>query len=79
MIYNIIMKWGYLMINDKRFAVLIDADNVSAKYIKAILDELSNDGIITYRRIYGDWTNPTQNSWKNVLLNHSIKIGRAHV
>ena len=66
------MKWGYLMINDKRFAVLIDADNVSAKYIKAILDELSNDGIITYRRIYGDWTNPTQNSWKNVLLNHSI-------
>ena len=24
---------------DKRFAVLIDADNISAKYIKYILDE----------------------------------------
>lgn len=60
------------MISDKRFAVLIDADNISAKYIKAILDELSNDGIITYKRIYGDWTNPSQNSWKQVLLNHSI-------
>ncbi len=60
------------MITDKRFAVLIDAENVSAKYIKPILDELSNDGIITYKRIYGDWTNPTQCSWKSVLLNHSI-------
>ena len=34
---------------DKRFAVLIDADNVSEKYIKPILDELSNDGVITYK------------------------------
>ena len=57
---------------DKRFAVLIDADNVSDKYIKVILDEISNDGIITYKRIYGDWTKPALGSWKNVLLNHSI-------
>ena len=27
---------------EDRFALLIDADNVSAKYIKPILDELSN-------------------------------------
>lgn len=57
---------------DKRFAVLIDADNVSAKYIKAILDELSNDGIITYKRIYGDWTKTEMSPWKSVLLSHSI-------
>lgn len=57
---------------DKRFAVLIDADNVSGKYIKPILDELSNEGIITYKRIYGDWTRPALSSWKQVLLNHSI-------
>ena len=57
---------------DKRFAVLIDADNVSEKYIKPILDELSNDGIITYNRIYGDWTRPALSSWKSALLNHSI-------
>ena len=30
---------------DKRFAVLIDAENVSDKYIKAIFDELSNHGL----------------------------------
>ena len=57
---------------DKRFAVLIDADNVSEKYIKPILDELSNDGIITYKHIYGDWTRPALGTWKQSLLNHSI-------
>lgn len=60
------------MANDNRFAVLIDADNVSEKYIKFILDELSNEGTITYKRIYGDWTKPALGSWKNVLLANSI-------
>ncbi len=41
---------------DRRFAVLIDADNVSPKYIKYILDEVSDQGVATYKRIYGDWT-----------------------
>lgn len=60
------------MNNDSRYAVLIDADNISDKYIKFILDEISNDGIATYKRIYGDWTRPTFASWKSVLLEHSI-------
>lgn len=60
------------MINDKRFAVLIDAENISEKYIKLILDEVSNDGIITYKRIYGDWTKPNLGSWKNTLLSFSL-------
>lgn len=60
------------MDNEKRFAVLIDADNVSEKYIKGVLDEISNDGVATYKRIYGDWTKPNLGSWKNVLLENSI-------
>ncbi len=60
------------MPKDNRFAVLIDADNVSEKYIKFILDEISNDGVATYKRIYGDWTKPALGSWKNVLLDYSI-------
>ena len=60
------------MPKDNRFAVLIDADNVSEKYIKLILDEVSNDGVATYKRIYGDWTKPALGSWKNVLLDYSI-------
>jgi uncharacterized LabA/DUF88 family protein len=60
------------MENDKKIAVLIDADNVSDKYIKYIFDEISNHGIPTYKRIYGDWTKPHLASWKTVLLNYSI-------
>lgn len=57
---------------DKRFALLIDADNVSAKYIKPILDELSKYGTITYKRIYGDWTSTLHAKWKDALLDNSI-------
>ena len=44
------------MDNELRIAILIDADNVSDKYIKIIVDEVANIGIATYKRIYGDWT-----------------------
>lgn len=60
------------MEKDKRIAVLIDADNVSDKYIKYIIDEISNHGTPTYKRIYGDWTKPQLAPWKAVLLNYSI-------
>ena len=60
------------MDNELRFAILIDADNISDKYIKIILDETANNGIATYKRIYGDWTSPQLASWKNVLLENSI-------
>ncbi|MFR7985001.1 NYN domain-containing protein [Zhenpiania hominis] len=57
---------------EKRFALLIDADNVSAKYIDPILDELSKYGNVTYKRIYGDWTSRQNSSWKEELLTSSI-------
>ncbi len=57
---------------EERFALLIDADNVSAKYIKPILDELSRYGNVTYKRIYGDWTSTYNSSWKEELLQNSI-------
>jgi hypothetical protein len=55
-----------------RIAVLIDADNVSNRYISYILDEVSNHGTPTYKRIYGDWTSTRLGSWKDELLKHSI-------
>lgn len=60
------------MIEDRRFAILIDADNVSAKYIKYILDEITDYGVATYKRIYGDWTKPSSASWKDILLDNSV-------
>ncbi|MCR4841940.1 MAG: NYN domain-containing protein [Eubacterium sp.] len=58
------------MDGERKYAVLIDADNVSRKYIKAILEEVSNFGVATYKRIYGDWTR--NNGWKDALLDNSI-------
>lgn len=58
---------------DKKFAILIDGDNTSSKYIKTIIDEVTKEGIITYKRIYGDWSQQNiNNSWKDVLLEYSV-------
>ena len=59
-------------LNDKKFAVLIDADNISHRKIKDILDEIANYGTPTIKRIYGDFTNPKFAAWKEVLLENSI-------
>ena len=57
---------------EDRIAMLIDADNVSPKYIEPILDELSKYGNVTYKRIYGDWTSTNNAGWKEELLKNSI-------
>lgn len=57
---------------DARIAVLIDSDNVSPKYINAILTEVSAYGIATYKRIYGDWTKTNTSRWKEQALEQSI-------
>lgn len=58
--------------NDKRFAVLIDSDNISARYIDCILDEMTRHGVATYRRIYGDFTSNQMHRWKSELAERSI-------
>jgi len=55
-----------------RLAVLIDADNTSAKLIKEMFEELAGYGTITVKRAYGDWTNPHLNGWRDVLLGNAI-------
>ncbi|MEG1887699.1 MAG: NYN domain-containing protein, partial [Oscillospiraceae bacterium] len=60
------------MNTEKRFAILIDGDNISSEYIKTILDEIYNKGVATYKRIYGDWTKPNLSKWKDILLEYSI-------
>ena len=60
------------MEKEMRYAVLIDADNVAAKYTKYILDEVSNYGVVTYKRVYGDWTRPNLAGWKSMALDNAI-------
>ncbi|SIN68159.1 NYN domain-containing protein [Algoriphagus halophilus] len=58
--------------NKFNIAVLIDGDNAQAKLIKEILEEVSKYGKATIRRIYGDWTTPQMNSWKEMINLHSF-------
>ena len=57
---------------DLKLAILIDADNISPKYVKVILDEAANFGVAACKRIYGDWSDARLKSWKDALLNNSI-------
>lgn len=53
--------------NTKNIAILVDGDNAQAKLLGNILEEVSTYGKVTIRRIYGDWTIPQMNSWKELL------------
>lgn len=56
-----------------RFAVLIDADNADASLVEPLLKEIANYGTANVKRIYGDWTRPHLNSWKDKLLKFAIQ------
>ena len=57
----------------QKFAVLIDGDNAQASLLSQILAEVSKVGLITIKRIYGDWTTTNMNSWKDSLHKHAIQ------
>jgi ribosomal protein L12E/L44/L45/RPP1/RPP2 len=61
------------MERELKLAVLIDAENISSRYVNVILSEANNLGNVIYKRIYGDWTSTQMNSWKETLLNYSIQ------
>ena len=58
--------------DDINIAMLIDADNVSSKYIPGILSELSKFGKITVRRMYGDWSQDRLHSWLSRASGYSL-------
>ncbi len=59
--------------DQQRYAVLIDGDNAQASLLSRILVETSSYGLITIKRIYGDWTTTNMNSWKPLLHKHAIQ------
>ena len=56
-----------------RLALLIDGDNATPKVIAALLAEVANYGSASVKRIYGDWTKPNLNGWKECLAEHAIQ------
>jgi uncharacterized LabA/DUF88 family protein len=58
---------------NKNIAMLIDGDNAQPSLIEEILSEAGKYGNVTVRRIYGDWTQSSMNSWKEYLHKHAIQ------
>lgn len=57
---------------ERKYALLIDAENTSPKYVDVIISELKKYGVITYQRMYGDFTNPDLAGWNKKALKYAI-------
>ena len=59
--------------NEKRIALLIDADNAPASKIDVILAELARHGVANVRRAYGNWKSQHLNGWEKMLHTYAIR------
>lgn len=59
-------------IRTARLAVLIDADNASAKIADGLFEEIAELGEASVRRIYGDFSSTRSKGWADVLSKHAI-------
>lgn len=55
-----------------RLAVLIDADNTSAKIADGLFEEIARMGEASVRRIYGDFSGTRLKGWSDILSKHAI-------
>ena len=61
------------MTDEKRIALLIDAENISAQYADYIMEEAANYGICSYKRIYGSWDRIVRTKWEGEINKNSLK------
>ena len=59
--------------SSKKIALFIDADNISAKFGKQIIETLEPRGEIFIRRIYGNWEKSSLHGWNDCILNFSLR------
>jgi uncharacterized protein (TIGR00288 family) len=53
----------------RKFAVFVDGDNICAKDYELAIKEIAIHGEILIKQVWGDWTTPHMNTWKDVLVN----------
>lgn len=75
MFHTASISWGNAMpseLRSPRLAVLIDADNASAKIADGLFEEIAKIGEASVRRIYGDFSNARSRGWADILSKHAI-------
>lgn len=61
------------MADSRRLALLIDGDNAQASLLEQMIAEANKYGVVTIRRVYGDWTEPNMKSWKAALHTNALQ------
>jgi len=67
------MVENFISDKTRRLALLIDGDNAQPSLINQILAEAGKYGLVTIRRIYGDWTTTSMSGWKAALHDSAIQ------
>jgi uncharacterized LabA/DUF88 family protein len=59
--------------SEHHFAVLVDGENISPRFLAPILAEINRSGEIILTRVYGDWTEPHMGGWKGLLQSYPVR------
>ena len=60
------------MKENKKVAVFIDAENISARFADRLFAEAANYGDVIIRRVFADWSSANVQAWKEVVNRHSL-------
>ena len=57
----------------QKIALFIDADNAPAGKFEDVLSEVAKYGVVTIRKAYGNWKNPSLKPWEELLHEFAIQ------
>jgi len=57
----------------QKIALFIDADNAPASKFEEVLSEVAKYGVVTIRKAYGNWKNPSIKPWEELLHEYAIQ------
>ncbi len=57
----------------QKIALFIDADNAPANKFEDVLSEVAKYGVVTIRKAYGNWKNPSLKPWEELLHEYAIQ------
>ena len=56
-----------------RVAVLIDCDNIGAKWAEVVFAETAKHGMLSVKRAYGDWSSTRLAGWREQMQQHAVQ------
>ena len=56
-----------------RVAVLIDCDNIGAKWAEVVFAETAKHGMLSVKRAYGDWSSTRLAGWRQQMQQHAVQ------